>query len=73
MTRALRITAVLVSLIASGVLFTQATSQAFAKAGGTRPGWGFGDPNHEHTGPPGQSTAPLPGNGPGHSGPPGHS
>lgn len=31
---------------------------AFAKNdGGTRPGWGFGDKNHEHTGPPGQSVS----------------
>ena len=26
--------------------------------GGTRPGWGYGDQNHEHTGPPGQSVRP---------------
>jgi hypothetical protein len=25
----------------------------------TRPGWGFGDDNHEHTGPPGQSVHPV--------------
>ena len=24
----------------------------------TRPGWGYGDKNHEHTGPPGQSVNP---------------
>jgi hypothetical protein len=23
--------------------------------GTTRPGWGYGDPNHEHTGPPGKN------------------
>ncbi len=26
--------------------------------GNTRPGWGFGDRNHVHTGPPGQSVRP---------------
>lgn len=32
---------------------------AFAKSnGGTRPGWGNGDQNHVHTGPPGQSVRP---------------
>jgi hypothetical protein len=25
---------------------------------GTKPGWGYGDPNHDHTGPPGQSVNP---------------
>jgi hypothetical protein len=28
-------------------------SQAGYGAGGTRPGYGYGDPNHIHTGPPG--------------------
>jgi hypothetical protein len=51
---------------------------AFAKQeGGARPGWGNGDENHEHTGPPG-GTSVRPGNGFGdenheHSGPPGQS
>lgn len=30
---------------------------AAAASGGTRPGWGFGDTNHVHTGPPGQSVS----------------
>ncbi len=34
-------------------------AQALAKDnGGTRPGWGYGDKNHVHTGPPGQSVRP---------------
>jgi RNA polymerase sigma factor (sigma-70 family) len=42
----------------------------------TRPGNGLGDPNHDHTGPPGQGGADRPGNGNGdpshdHTGPPG--
>jgi hypothetical protein len=28
----------------------------------TKPGWGFGDTNHVHLGPPGQSVSVLPGN-----------
>lgn len=71
MTHILRIFAVFVTILAAGVLLTHAT-KAQAAPGGSRPGWGNGDKNHEHTGPPGQSTAPLPGNGPGHSGAPGH-
>ena len=49
---------------------------------GDRPGWGYGDDNHEHTGPPGldgkdePGKSPKPGKGNGddnheHSGPPG--
>lgn len=34
--------------------FAVMASGAFAQGpGGTRPGWGFGDQNHVHTGPPG--------------------
>ena len=43
-------------LIAGAVV---AVGQSFAKNdGGTRPGWGHGDKNHTHTGPPGQSVRP---------------
>ena len=37
-----------------------ASGAAFAakKADNTRPGWGYGDKNHVHTGPPGQSVHP---------------
>ncbi len=35
-------------------------------ASGNRPGWGHGDKNHHHTGPPGQSN--HPGHGHGHHG-----
>jgi hypothetical protein len=46
--------------------------------GGERPGWGYGDDNHEHSGPPGQGDNGKPGWGFGdnnheHSGPPGQS
>lgn len=36
------------------LLATTMNSRAVAASGGTRPGWGFGDKNHDHTGPPGQ-------------------
>lgn len=45
------------AIIAAAVVFM--AHSAFAKTtGGTRPGWGFGDTNHVHTGPPGQSVRP---------------
>lgn len=41
--------------------FATVASTAFAgpgKSGDTKPGWGYGDKNHTHTGPPGQSVRP---------------
>ena len=50
--------AILVMTVIAVAAITLATS-AFAKEqGGTRPGWGYGDKNHVHTGPPGQSVRP---------------
>lgn len=46
-------------LVAVFLLITVSTSVAFAKEGDTRPGWGFGDKNHVHTGPPGLSDRPV--------------
>lgn len=41
------------------VAFALMATGVFAKGtGGTRPGWGYGDTNHIHTGPPGQSVHP---------------
>ncbi|AZO62118.1 hypothetical protein EOA75_10965 [Mesorhizobium sp. M1A.F.Ca.IN.022.07.1.1] len=37
------------------LLGTSLNSRAIAKSGGTRPGNGWGDNNHIHIGPPGQS------------------
>ncbi len=34
------------------------TAMAAGNSGTTKPGWGFGDKNHVHTGPPGQSVHP---------------
>ncbi len=45
---------VLSLVIASLVLVGTAFAANNGKAGGTRPGWGYGDNNHVHTGPPGQ-------------------
>ncbi len=52
----MRVLAVAALIMAAFALFG---AQAFAKnEGGTRPGWGYGDQNHDHTGPPGQSVRP---------------
>lgn len=52
----LRILLVLAT-IAAAVVF-MATGVLAKNDGGTRPGWGHGDKNHVHTGPPGQSVRP---------------
>jgi hypothetical protein len=50
-------TMVVLAMAAIAILIM--AGSAFAKnEGGTRPGWGYGDKNHEHTGPPGQSVRP---------------
>jgi hypothetical protein len=36
------------------LLGTSLSSRAIAKSGGSRPGNGWGDSNHEHSGPPGK-------------------
>jgi len=41
----------------AGILFASA-SVANAKNDSPKPGWGYGDKNHVHTGPPGQSVHP---------------
>jgi hypothetical protein len=60
--------AVAAGVLASGGLGYAATGLKKAGAGGptgkqygdTRPGWGCGDKNHVHTGPPGRQYAPPP-------------
>jgi hypothetical protein len=37
------------------LLGTSLSSRAIAGSNGSRPGWGWGDKNHFHRGPPGQS------------------
>jgi len=46
------------ALLIAAVVFSVGGAFAQSNSGGTRPGWGFGDTNHTHTGPPGQSVAP---------------
>jgi len=58
------------------VTVTYARRAAQQSSAPCQPGWGNGDTNHDHTGPPGQGDACYPGNGYGdqnhsHSGPPG--
>lgn len=37
------------------LLGTSLNSRAIAQSAGTKPGWGYGDKNRLHTGPPGQT------------------
>jgi len=46
---------IVLSVFLTSTLMTQT---AFAASGTIKPGWGFGDKNHIHTGPPGQSVRP---------------
>lgn len=73
---------VVAALIATGVVVSLLAAPVFAgngnseKASGERPGWGYGDSNHDHTGPPGLVDNERPGWGYGdanheHTGPPG--
>lgn len=49
---------VLIALVVALVAVTSVSAPAaFAKT--TKPGWGFGDDNHIHLGPPGQSVRPT--------------
>ncbi len=50
----------LTALTAGVVLLSRSVSAVYAVQGDTRPGWGFGDKNHVHTGPPGHSVFPGP-------------
>ena len=40
-------------LVAGSILAMAGTALAVKPEGNNRPGWGFGDQNHTHTGPPG--------------------
>jgi hypothetical protein len=53
----MRIVTILGFLVVGSVLVVQS---ALAVPGETRPGWGKGDKNHVHTGPPGTSVNPTP-------------
>ncbi len=52
---------IIAGLVAVSIALVGGT--VFAKqSGGVRPGWGYGDQNHTHTGPPGQSVSVNPEN-----------
>jgi len=49
---------VALAVLAVAVVTLSASALAAGNSGTTKPGWGFGDKNHVHTGPPGQSVHP---------------
>jgi hypothetical protein len=52
---------IIASIFAIAALLTVSAASANAASGGVRPGWGFGDENHVHVGPPGTSVVVPPG------------
>lgn len=53
----IRALVILITIAAAGIMMAQA-ALAQGNSGDTKPGWGYGDKNHTHTGPPGQSVHP---------------
>ncbi len=49
---------VMAALAAAAFLMISSAFAAPGNSGDTKPGWGYGDKNHTHTGPPGQSVSP---------------
>lgn len=49
---------IVMAVLAAAVAVMATTALAAKPTDGTRPGWGYGDKNHVHTGPPGQSVRP---------------
>jgi hypothetical protein len=49
---------IVLGLLIVGVVFVAQGVFAEKPTGNTRPGWGYGDTNHVHVGPPGQSVRP---------------
>ena len=47
--------AVIGTFVVAAAAVSAGTYAAQHASSGTRPGWGYGDKNHVHTGPPGQS------------------
>jgi hypothetical protein len=51
---------IVLALVAAAAVFVVTTALAApGNSGDTKPGWGYGDNNHVHTGPPGQSVRPA--------------
>lgn len=57
MVNSVRIFVVVATVVVSGVLLSQ-TALAQGNSNNNRPGWGHGDKNHHHSGPPGHSVHP---------------
>lgn len=57
MNKYIKVVAVILSVVAAVALVAQ-TATAKDRPGDSKPGWGNGDENHIHTGPPGQSVHP---------------
>jgi hypothetical protein len=57
MVQASTIKKAVLGLTAGATLVIAGTAAAANHPGNTRPGWGYGDKNHVHTGPPGQSVS----------------
>ena len=55
----IRTLVVLATLAAAAVMLVSTAFAAPGNSGETKPGWGKGDKNHVHTGPPGQSVRPA--------------
>ena len=53
----MRLFLVLATIAAAVVVMASSVLAAPGNSGDTKPGWGFGDKNHTHTGPPGQSVS----------------
>jgi hypothetical protein len=51
-------TILVMAMLAVAVIVMTTSALAASNGDGTKPGWGFGDKNHVHTGPPGQSVHP---------------
>jgi hypothetical protein len=58
MTHAISFKKAILALAAGATLLVAGTAAAAGNSGTTKPGWGYGDKNHVHTGPPGQSVRP---------------
>lgn len=50
--------AIIATIIATSFALASYAVYAQGNSSGSRPGWGFGDTNHVHTGPPGSSVHP---------------
>jgi hypothetical protein len=59
MVLSLRSITILAVLAAAVVISASAAFAAPGNSGDTKPGWGYGDKNHVHTGPPGQTVQPA--------------